>query len=597
MADISKITLPSGNTYDIKDAVARDMISGGITFTTVWSSTDYASTSAPSTAKKATIPAGVTVYYNNGASSTTGTLTASADTKGKFYLIYSETQEGSVDFFNEYVTVEEGTSYFWEKIGDTQMNLGDTAEVIGQNATLTFNRPTVAVSPTNVVTGGTAKYMSATASGGNVSLTTKKITGTASGGSVAWDDQDIKGVLTGVKVTAQPTIGLTANSATATGRIKYVEAISSTSASGTSSTLTATATGGDVAANTDDTVTALIGLGAPSTGTAVSGVSTSKLVTTSITGVSGSTSVTGVSGSVSVTGVQSSTTTASKATAVTSQTTATGTYTVVNPPSSASTTDANSNSVYDSDECILVWPNVVSETLILRAATLDTQTTTQHTFADVTVPIKAASATTVPVAATSATTVPVAATATTVATGALNTSGSGATVATGSSGSITAVTGYPNITTDDVLGADTTFDVTQPTITPSLSSVITAVSGGTTTSTTKYLSASASGTTVGANGTTSVIGSNSTFTVTQPTIALTTDASATSGYATVATAINTVTQPTITLSAGDTSSTGSQKFIQNVSSKAPSVTLSGGSVTWANKDLKTAYVEANDADA
>lgn len=32
MADISKITLPSGNTYDIKDAVARQMISGGVSF-------------------------------------------------------------------------------------------------------------------------------------------------------------------------------------------------------------------------------------------------------------------------------------------------------------------------------------------------------------------------------------------------------------------------------------------------------------------------------------------------------------------------------------------------------------------------------------
>lgn len=32
MADISKITLPSGNTYDIKDAVARELIAGGISF-------------------------------------------------------------------------------------------------------------------------------------------------------------------------------------------------------------------------------------------------------------------------------------------------------------------------------------------------------------------------------------------------------------------------------------------------------------------------------------------------------------------------------------------------------------------------------------
>lgn len=32
MADISKITLPSGNTYNLKDAVARQAISGGVTF-------------------------------------------------------------------------------------------------------------------------------------------------------------------------------------------------------------------------------------------------------------------------------------------------------------------------------------------------------------------------------------------------------------------------------------------------------------------------------------------------------------------------------------------------------------------------------------
>ena len=588
---IRKIQLPSGNEYWLEDGWLRDvkipeleeMISGGVTFKVVWSATDYASTTAPSTAVRATIPDGVTVHYNNGASSTTGTLAASANTKAIFYLIYSKSQQGSADYYDEYVTITGGTSasptYSWEKIGDTQLNLDDTAEVIGQNATLTLNRPTASISPTTVLTGATTKHMSATASGGNVTLTTQKLKGTASGGNVAWDDKDLKTVLTGVQVTAQPTVSLTANTATATGRIKYVEAITPTGASGTSSTLTATATGGAVSANADDTVTALTGLGAPSTGTAVSGVSTSKLVTTSVTGVSGSTSVTGVSGSVSVTGVQSTTTTASKATAAASQTTATGGYTA-----SATNTDW------------LMGATVQNEVLSFGAATLNTQTTTQFTFADVTVPIKATSATTVPKAAGSATTVPIAATATTVATGALSTSGTGATVATGSSGTITAVTGYPNVTTDDVLGADTTFDVTQPTITPSLSSVITAVSGGTTTATTKYLSASASGTAVGANGTASVIGSDSTFTVTQPTITLSTFTGAGAGPS-VATAIDTVTQPTITLSAGDTSSTGSQKFIQSVSSATPSVTLSGGSVTWADKDLRTAYVEADDADA
>lgn len=100
MADISKIKLPSGNEYDIKDAVAREMISGGISFIISWTATDYASTSAPSAAKLATIPAGAEVAYNSGASTATGTLVASADTKAKFYLIYSKTQAGNIDHFN-----------------------------------------------------------------------------------------------------------------------------------------------------------------------------------------------------------------------------------------------------------------------------------------------------------------------------------------------------------------------------------------------------------------------------------------------------------------------------------------------------------------
>ena len=61
MADISKIKLPSGNEYDIKDAVARQMISGGVSFNIVWTQADYASSTAPTAAKLATIPAGAVV--------------------------------------------------------------------------------------------------------------------------------------------------------------------------------------------------------------------------------------------------------------------------------------------------------------------------------------------------------------------------------------------------------------------------------------------------------------------------------------------------------------------------------------------------------
>ena len=71
MPDISKITLPSGTTYDIKDATAREMASAGVTFTI--------STDASNTPKD--------VEWYSGATKITGTLVASASTKGIFYLV------------------------------------------------------------------------------------------------------------------------------------------------------------------------------------------------------------------------------------------------------------------------------------------------------------------------------------------------------------------------------------------------------------------------------------------------------------------------------------------------------------------------------
>ena len=109
MADISVIKLPSGNEYNIKDAVARQAIAGGISFNIVWKQGDYESTTAPTTTQLAGIPQGVTVYYNNGASSATGTLVATEKTTG-FYLVYSKTQtsEGVFDKYDEYVAVATG---------------------------------------------------------------------------------------------------------------------------------------------------------------------------------------------------------------------------------------------------------------------------------------------------------------------------------------------------------------------------------------------------------------------------------------------------------------------------------------------------------
>lgn len=354
MADISKITLPSGTTYDIKDAVARQMISGGVSFNIVWTELDYGLITAPSAAKLATIPKDVEVRYDSGASVATGTLTASADYSGQFYLIYDPQTSGTVtqtNYYSEYVVIQETGGYYWEKIGDATIGLN------GLVTDVTLNQQT-----TQFVTE----------------------VGTATTDSVIGADATFS--------VTQPTISVTPSR----------------------TYLGASASGANVAWNSKDQVTALTGLGTPTTDTFVKSVTAEtgkKLVTTSVTGV------------------QSSTTTASKATAGTAQTTATGTGTATTSTSG----------------WLKGW-SVSNETLTINAVTMDTQSTPQYSFSDVTVPIKAASATTVATGATSAT-------------------GTGdaivSDVSVGSSASaITAITP----TSDTVIGSDATFTVTQPTI-------------------------------------------------------------------------------------------------------------------------------------
>lgn len=350
MADISKITLPSGTTYDIKDAVARQMISGGVSFNIVWTASDYASTESPTAAKLAQIPYNVSVQYDSGQRTATGELVAAEELQGQFYLIFS--RESGDDSYNEYVVVTDVyDDYRWEQIGSASVDLS------GLVTDVTLNQQT-----TQFVTE----------------------VGTATTDSVIGADATFS--------VTQPTISVTPSR----------------------TYLGASASGANVAWNSKDQVTALTGLGTPTTDTFVKSVTAEtgkKLVTTSVTGV------------------QSSTTTASKATAGTAQTTATGTGT-------ATTSTAG---------WLKGW-SVSNETLTLNAVTMDTQSTPQYSFSDVTVPIKAASATTVATGATSAT-------------------GTGdaivSDVSVGSSASaITAITP----TTDTVIGSAATFTVTQPTI-------------------------------------------------------------------------------------------------------------------------------------
>ena len=215
----------------------------------------------------------------------------------------------------------------------------------------------------------------------------------------------------------QPTVGLETGATAGTGVVSVVTGISS-----------AEATGGRVTIS-GDTATVVTGYQSPSRANAVASVTptTAKLATTTVTGVSGST-------------------TASKATASTSQTTADGSGT-------ASTTNTD----------WLKGVSVSNGVLNIGAATMDTQTTTQFTFSDVTVPTAAASATT-------------------VATGATTDSGSGADIVTDVAvgNTISAITSLGTPSTHSVFGSASNIGFTNPTVTvtPATTNVKATASGG-----------------------------------------------------------------------------------------------------------------------
>lgn len=203
MAEISKITLPSGNTYDIKDAIARQMIAGGISFIIAWDGT--------STPTVANIPAGVVVVYND--VSYTGTLSTAAAEAGAFYLVKSSTQTGTLDVYDEYVIAGPSGSKFWEKIGDTQLDLsslgtlaykdsvtlakGNGRNVLGSDTTFTATASSVSFSggSTDSVLGADTTF-SVTQPTISLGGTTKYLSAAASGGGAAWNSKDQKTVVT-----------------------------------------------------------------------------------------------------------------------------------------------------------------------------------------------------------------------------------------------------------------------------------------------------------------------------------------------------------------------------------------------------------------
>ena len=103
----------------------------------------------------------------------TGTLTAANAQPGAFYLIKSITSPAlaetndTIDVYDEYVRIQTNANpatYAWEKIGDTQLNLTsvvtgasltkETDTVIGSDATFTITQPTITLTANNATATG-----------------------------------------------------------------------------------------------------------------------------------------------------------------------------------------------------------------------------------------------------------------------------------------------------------------------------------------------------------------------------------------------------------------------------------------------------------
>lgn len=190
MPDISKLKLPSGNTYDIKDAVARQAIAGGVSFIVAWNGS--------STPVVANIPYGVVVTYND--TDYTGTLDADDAQVGAFYLVKSSTTDN--DIYDEYVPVGTTGSKTWERLGSSTIDLsslgalaykdsvnlskGSGDNVLGEATTFTNSSSSVTFSggTTDKVLGSDATFTT------TVTPATTNIKATASGTAVGASGTD-----------------------------------------------------------------------------------------------------------------------------------------------------------------------------------------------------------------------------------------------------------------------------------------------------------------------------------------------------------------------------------------------------------------------
>ena len=129
---ISKITLPNGQTYDIKDQEARDLIEELVS----------AGLKLKKSTNAADTPYGV-IWYDHG-TEIVGTLQAASADHSYIFLVPDSTESGASKYI-EYVTLNEGTeatpSWVWEALGSTDIDI-DNLGALAYKDTVVYQQGT-----------------------------------------------------------------------------------------------------------------------------------------------------------------------------------------------------------------------------------------------------------------------------------------------------------------------------------------------------------------------------------------------------------------------------------------------------------------------
>lgn len=267
MSAISKITLPTGGTYDLHDSRVDSINNWQYVVAT----------------NAATTPKDVT--WNNAGTTVTGTLVAASATMYKIYLVPSA--NGTNDIYDEYITVNTtGTTYVWEMFGNTKLpdmtqylknKSGKEGETAGDLAYKSSASGSVAVPKTYTFTGssatgtisGTAAAQTFTGTGVRLQTDSQVLTGASFSGSATTSTGKFTpsgsiSVGTGtanytpagtVTVTPSTTTKYVAASASGGGSVTAGSAASCTMPTYTVSGETLTITAGSFTANTPTAVT------------------------------------------------------------------------------------------------------------------------------------------------------------------------------------------------------------------------------------------------------------------------------------------------------------------------------------------------------